>query len=226
MKWFKHMSDLRFYAPIRRLTRKFGVEGYGLYMYFLESATHSIEIDQPIPRCEETFNDISAELHIDVDRIHELTDLMKRDGLVAIERDTGKVIMISLVDRLDEYFSKKGGKAIIQEALSYIVFDELQSDSGDVPQEEKRTDQEESRKEIEKNQNKGEEDIAEKHHFGYLKNVLLTNVQYQQLVQLGIGDSYIDQLGKLIETESKEYKDHFNALRALKEIDLAKEMSA
>lgn len=72
MKWFKHMSDMSIDVKIKRLIRKFGVEGYGLYNYILETIVRRMDSENPVPELEAGAEDIAHELKMDTVRVEEI----------------------------------------------------------------------------------------------------------------------------------------------------------
>ena len=72
MKWFKHMADMSLDVKIKRLIRKYGVEGYGLYNYILENIVRMMDSEKPMPELESDAEDIAHELKMDTVRVEEI----------------------------------------------------------------------------------------------------------------------------------------------------------
>ena len=91
MKWFKHMTDMSEDVKIKRLIRKFGIEGYGLYCYILEKIVKKLETDSPIPELEETANDIASDVSSDTLRVEEVMLFCIDQGLLSHDEVTGRL---------------------------------------------------------------------------------------------------------------------------------------
>ena len=92
MKWFKHMSDMSSDVKIKRLIRKFGVEGYGLYNYILELIVRKLDSDSPLPDLEESSNDIAGDLQMDTVKVEEIMLFCIQQGLFEQDEVTGRIV--------------------------------------------------------------------------------------------------------------------------------------
>ena len=102
MKWFKHQSDLRYDAKIRRLIAKHGVAGYGVYNFVLEAITMSLETDSPIPELEDTSQDIAEYLHMDTVKVEEILLFSLHQGLFEQSQTTGKILCNKIYKYIDK----------------------------------------------------------------------------------------------------------------------------
>ena len=91
MKWFKHMTDMSEDVKIKRVVRKFGVEGYGLYCYILERIVKKLETESPAPDLEETAQDIANDLGMDTLRVEEIMWFCVEQGLFGQDEITGRL---------------------------------------------------------------------------------------------------------------------------------------
>lgn len=147
MQWFKHMTDMSFDPKVKRTIRRYGVEGYGLYCYVLESIARGLSEASPYPELEDMSEDIAADLKMDSRRVEEIMMFMVQQGLFDWRDASSRIICMKMIDYLDEYHRKKGYASPIRKALQDIEVrhcpDNLLTMSGDVAQEE---DKEEEKK--------------------------------------------------------------------------------
>jgi hypothetical protein len=216
MQWFKHMSNMAFDPKIKRVIRKYGVEGYGLYCYVLESISRGLSEDSPYPELEEVSEDIAADLKMDSRRVEEIMSFMVNQGLFDWRAATSRIVCMKMIDYIDEYHRKKGKESAIRKALRDIEVqhcpDKLLTLSGYVAQEEEEDkEKEEEKKPIAK---------PKKNKYGAFNNVLLSIVEYDKLVsELGVNetDAWIKKVDEGIELKGYKYKSHYLAIRHWRE---------
>jgi hypothetical protein len=92
MKWYKHMSDMSSDVKIKRIIRRYGIEGYGLYCYILELIVRKLETDSPLPELEESAQDIAGDMGMDTLRVEEIIRYAIDQGLFELDAITGKVV--------------------------------------------------------------------------------------------------------------------------------------
>ena len=92
MKWFKHFSDMSEDVKVKRLIRKYGVAGYGLYCYVIERIVRRLETESPTPDLEETAADIADDLRMDTRNVEEIVKTCVDIGLFQLDTITGRVI--------------------------------------------------------------------------------------------------------------------------------------
>jgi len=102
MKWFKHQSDLRYDAKIRRLISKHGVAGYGVYNFALEAITEHLDTDSPIPELEDTSTDIAEYLHMDTLKVEEIILFCLNQGLFEQSETTGRILCNKVYKYIDK----------------------------------------------------------------------------------------------------------------------------
>jgi hypothetical protein len=150
MQWFKHMTDMSFDPKVKRTIRRYGVEGYGLYCYVLESIARGLSEASPYPELEDMSEDIAADLKMDSRRVEEVMMFMVQQGLFDWRDASSRIICMKMIDYLDEYTRKKGKASPIRKALQDIEVrhcpDKLLTMSGDVAQEEEEDKEEEEEK--------------------------------------------------------------------------------
>lgn len=91
MKWFKHMTDMAHDVRIKRVIRKYGIEGYGMYCYILERVVCRLDADSTVPDLEETSLDIATEFDMDVARVEEIMLFCIEQGLFEQDEITGRL---------------------------------------------------------------------------------------------------------------------------------------
>lgn len=106
MKWFKHSSSLRNDPKVKRLIRKYGSDGYAIYVSIVEMIADSLDpISKIIPFLEEDIMDIAIEFNIDSSRVNEVLDFCIDQGLLH-ENTNGMIFCFKLYSYVDEYFTK------------------------------------------------------------------------------------------------------------------------
>lgn len=144
VQWFKHMSSMSFDPKVKRTIRRYGVEGYGLYCYILETIARGLTETSPYPELEEMSEDIAADLKMDSRKVKEITSYMVQQGLFDWRESSNRIVCMKMIDYLDEYHRKKGKASPIRKALQDIEVrhcpDKLPTNSGDVAQEKNRID--------------------------------------------------------------------------------------
>lgn len=104
MKWFKHYSAARFDPKIRRLIKKYGIEGYGLYFAIVETIAFQLESNSPLPDLEENANDIALFFGMDTVRVEEIIKFcIEQELFQAFEN--GKLLCLKLLAHLDNTMS-------------------------------------------------------------------------------------------------------------------------
>ena len=125
MKWFKHMTDMSDDVRIKRLRRRYGVEGYGLYNYIIERIVRRLEKDSPLPELEEEAQDIAGELNMDTVRVEEIIRYVVDQGLFAVDTVTGRLVAHKVYKFLEESTTRsKELKQMIKNYKSSISYDE------------------------------------------------------------------------------------------------------
>ena len=92
MQFFKHYTNMRHDIKIKRVIKRWGIEGYGLYNLIIESIAESLSSDRPIPELEETAQDIAEQYGGDTARINEMMAFMLNQGLFELNEITGRVL--------------------------------------------------------------------------------------------------------------------------------------
>jgi len=107
MKWFRHLSDLRYKPNVKRLIRKFGIEGYGLYVIIMESISHTLSETDPLPDLKESAEDLADEFKIDIRKVEEITKFCINEELLEYSQIYKKIISIQIAQLLDDYTGRK-----------------------------------------------------------------------------------------------------------------------
>jgi hypothetical protein len=105
MKWFKHFSKMRLDIKIKRLMDKYGIEGYGVYNYVLESISFNLDADKPIPEIEENCIDLAKELKIDTLKLENILKTCIEEGLFEINPVNQRITCMKMLTHLDNTLS-------------------------------------------------------------------------------------------------------------------------
>lgn len=199
MRWFKHMSDMRHDPRIRRVIRKYGIEGYGLYCLVIESIVQQMSSSSPIPDMQEDCEDLAGEYYGDTAKINEMVSFMINQGLFKPDEMTGLIVCHKIYKYLDTSMTNspelrkmiKGYRQKISNEVSecHDMVSECQDRT-----EENRTEQKEKRK--------------------YADTVLLTEEEYEKLCKRY---EKVDVDKKILSLDAyqenkKHYKNHYKTL--------------
>jgi len=110
MKWFKHYSDAKYDTKIRRLAKKYGIVGYGIYFAVIESIAYQIKPEKPIPDLEENSQDICDIFESNFYRlmpeiVEEILLFCMHEGLLSQDETTGRITCLKLLCHLDNTMS-------------------------------------------------------------------------------------------------------------------------
>ena len=133
MKYYKHMSNMSGDPVIKRIKRKFGLKGYGLYNVILEYISSQLEKHSPIPDLKDTAADIADEWNEDIRNVEEMMEFMVDQQLFTIDIETGRIVCIKMIKYLDEYLRKvpeiKNSIKEWQERQTYILSENREKES-------------------------------------------------------------------------------------------------
>ncbi len=104
MKWFKHDSTASLDAKLARVRLKYGMEGYGLYWFCLESIARNVETHNLTFELEEDAELLSVATNIHYERVQEMMTYMVNQGL--FENCEGRITCLKMATRTDEYTQK------------------------------------------------------------------------------------------------------------------------
>jgi len=104
MKWFKHDSTASLDAKLARVRLKYGMEGYGLYWFCLESIARNVETHNLSFELEEDAELLSTATNIHYERVQEMMTYMCNLGL--FENCEGRITCLKMATRTDEYTQK------------------------------------------------------------------------------------------------------------------------
>ena len=82
MNWHKHSSLCTTDRPVKRLIRKHGATGYGVYIYVRELVARGMTSQSPDPSIEEDVEDIAADLNTDVTIVKAVVEMMAAEKLI------------------------------------------------------------------------------------------------------------------------------------------------
>jgi len=119
MKYYKHMSNMVHDVKVRRVISKYGLRGYGLYNFILESITANIEDDRPLPILEEASTDIAELFNEDTAKIEEMIWFFINQGLIEQEEIEGKLLCTKVYRYLQQ--SETRSKKIRDLIKSYKI---------------------------------------------------------------------------------------------------------
>lgn len=83
---------MRHDLKIRRVLKRYGLRGYGLYNMVLESITENIDDESPMPELHETAEDIASFYGEDTTAITEMMTAMVKEGLFDVDDITGRIM--------------------------------------------------------------------------------------------------------------------------------------
>jgi hypothetical protein len=106
MKYFKHMSIMSDDTRLKRIKRKYGLAGYGLYNIILEYISRQLDKHSPLPDLQETAEDIADEWSCDVRDVNEMMLFMVNEELFETDYITGRIVCTKLEKYLDDYIKK------------------------------------------------------------------------------------------------------------------------
>jgi Domain of unknown function (DUF4373) len=104
VKWFKHDSTASLDAKLARVRLKYGMEGYGLYWFCLESIARNVETHNLSFELEEDAELLSTATNIHYERVQEMMTYMVNLGL--FENCEGRITCLKMATRTDEYTQK------------------------------------------------------------------------------------------------------------------------
>jgi len=104
VKWFKHDSTASLDAKLARVRLKYGMEGYGLYWFCLESIARNVETHNLSFELEEDAELLSTATNIHYERVQEMMTYMCNLGL--FENCEGRITCLKMATRTDEYTQK------------------------------------------------------------------------------------------------------------------------
>lgn len=102
MQFFKHSTNMSADVKMKRVIRKYGLEGYGLYNAIIEKIAGALTSDRPIPALEDTAQDIAAEFNNDTVNINEIMAYMLNQGLFEIDEITGNILCSKIYKFIDK----------------------------------------------------------------------------------------------------------------------------
>jgi hypothetical protein len=102
MKWFKHMTDMIDDPKIKRVVRKYGVEGYGVYNFIIERIAKRLETISPVPDLEESATDIADALRMDTVKVEGIVEYCIEQGLFEHDEVTGRILCHKIYKFLDK----------------------------------------------------------------------------------------------------------------------------
>ena len=208
MRYFKHMSDMAQDVKVKRLIRKFGVEGYGLYCYILELIVRKLDSDHPMPDLEESSHDIATDLSMDTVRVEEIMWFAIEQGLFEQDEISGRVCANKIYKFLQQ-----------SETRSEYIRKMIAAYKGKKEGEEcLRLSETSMKNRIDKNriEEKREEDTKERHP---KTGAPMNRTTYDSLVtDYGkvLVDDYFERIADYCETKKGRltyYKDHAHACR-------------
>ena len=121
LKWFKHLSDMRNDPKIKRLLRKYGVTGYGLYTYIIECISSNLDSNKPLPDLEETADDLAYELKIESKLVEEIVTYCVDEKLFTVDAISNRIVCGKIYKFLDDTTRKSPEIAKMIEGFKNII---------------------------------------------------------------------------------------------------------
>jgi hypothetical protein len=190
------MSDLSDDVKIKRLVRRYGSDGYALYVYIIERIVKKLDTHSPYPDLEETSVDLAEFFGIETTRVEEIIWYLFEVELLSQHELTGRVVAHKIYKFLEA-----------SQTRSPKIRDMIKRYRDMVPSQMSETvrDNCEDKKRIEKNRREVED------------GVYLTEEQYTKLTEryeTGDVDRVLLSIASYQKEKDKQYKDHY--LTALK----------
>ena len=202
MQFFKHYSKMRYDVKIKRVIKKYGLKGYGLYCEIIESITDNLSSDKPLPDLEETAQDIADQFNEDTTLINEMMAFMLNQGLFELDEITGRLICGKIYKFLDKAQTRSKEIRIMIDKYKNSCLDLslLVSDKADIV---------EVDKEVEVDIDKNKEKIA------FRENVFLKEKEHLILIEKYGNeniDKILDKLSNYKLAHGKKYKSDYGAI--------------
>ena len=135
------MSNMRNDPRMKRVIRRYGLEGYGLYNAIVESIAEKITSEDPSPDLEENSEDIAASFNGDTTHINEMMSYMINQGLFELDEISGRILCSKIYKFLQasqtrsEYIKRLiNSYKNVHNLLSQTVTDSNNGDNGKVSQ--------------------------------------------------------------------------------------------
>lgn len=103
MKYFTHMTNLRFEPESRKMIKQYGIAGYGFYCALLESAAESVTAKRPEPCLSEGIEDLAEYFDMKPELAAEMISYALDKNI--IQKDD-HIVCLKVHELLDEYLSK------------------------------------------------------------------------------------------------------------------------
>ncbi len=111
MKWFRHETDTRQDFKIKRLTKRFGMEGYGVYWSVIELLAFETKdnVDVKLPLDDFPIDDIAHDLGMESVKLKEILDFIAKIALLDNSSYMSNVLYCkALSKRADDYAQRQG----------------------------------------------------------------------------------------------------------------------
>ncbi len=204
------------YDPaIKRIKRKYGIKGYGLYNLILEYISSQLEKHSPIPDLKETAADIADEWGEDIRNVEEMMREMVDQDLFCIDIETGRIVCLKIIKYLDEYLRKVPE---IKSAVEKWKLEQVQLLKGNIdsPTKSDKIRQSPTKSDnVPLEYNRIEQNRIEKKKIKknkYLDFVFLSDDEFNKLkdkLSIKVANDYIERLNNYIGSTGKKYKSHY-----------------
>lgn len=104
MKWNKHQTNSRYDAKIKKLTRKYGMEGFGVYWFIVESIAEKLDENLDCI-LEYDLEDLATDMNIKVQKLTIVMDFCVEIGLFT--KKSSKYQCLKLLKYMDEWTKKQ-----------------------------------------------------------------------------------------------------------------------
>ena len=130
MKWFKHRTDAHRDVKLKKLLRRYGADGYGLYFYCIEIIAGSLDGENITFELEDDAETLGYELKIDSLRVEEIMRYMIE--LKLFESSGNTITCLKIAKQIDPQYTRNPQlKAIINAAkLDQLSLESLKTVSG------------------------------------------------------------------------------------------------
>jgi len=95
------MSTMADDVKVKRLIRKHGVDGYGLYNYVIELIVRRLDTESPMPDLEESAEDIAGDLGMDTLKVERIMSYCVELDLFSMDEVNGRIVAHKVYKFLD-----------------------------------------------------------------------------------------------------------------------------
>lgn len=216
MQWFKHMADMSEDTKVKRLIRRYGADGYALYVYIIERIVKNLDSDDPLPELEEQSVDIAHDFGIDTARVEEIMWYCIEQGLFEQDEVTGRIVSHKVYKFIDKAMTSN---AQIREMIERYKEQHQQSSATISERQDTVSNHQPRLEETRREEKRGEGEThgskaADSRH--HITQKPMKRATYEQLIeQYGQAtvDDYFERVNDYCQSKGRQYRDHAATVR-------------